>query len=234
MYTTHERVGAAAAGADSKLTLFNMVRMMQDCSQLWLESEPAFTAFLEENNATMMIGARQMEVLRRPEYGERLSIETSIYSFKPRMGFRNTCVRDAAGQLCAQSRCTGIFVSLTTGHPCRIPAEVIEAMTYDPEVEFVLPAGKIALPEGGRALPPIEVRPSDIDYNQHVNNAQYIRMAVDALPQLAAARTLRVEYRQAATLGTTIHPVAHEAGQQTTLAFNSAQGTRLAVLEFAL
>jgi acyl-ACP thioesterase len=50
---------------------------------------------------------------------------------------------------------------------------------------------------------------ADIDYNRHVNNANYIRMAMELLPGDFVVKGMRVEYRVAAKLGDTLTPRVH-------------------------
>ena len=50
---------------------------------------------------------------------------------------------------------------------------------------------------------------ADIDYNKHVNNANYVRMAMELLPEDFVVTGLRVEYRVAAKLGDTLVPTIY-------------------------
>ena len=69
---------------------------------------------------------------------------------------------------------------------------------------------RIILPKGGgEAFAPIKVMRADIDYNRHVNNANYIRMAMELLPEDFEIKELRVEYRVAAKLGDTLTPTMY-------------------------
>ena len=63
---------------------------------------------------------------------------------------------------------------------------------------------------GGEAFAPIPVMRADIDYNRHVNNANYIRMAMELLPEDFIIKGLRVEYRVAAKLGDSLTPTLFE------------------------
>ena len=47
---------------------------------------------------------------------------------------------------------------------------------------------------------------ADIDYNKHMNNANYVRMAMELLPENFVISGLRVEYRVAAKLGDMLKP----------------------------
>ena len=57
---------------------------------------------------------------------------------------------------------------------------------------------------------PIRILKADIDYNKHVNNANYIRMAMELLPDDFKIDGLRVEYRIAAKLGDVLIPAVYK------------------------
>ena len=66
---------------------------------------------------------------------------------------------------------------------------------------------RIILPKSdGEVLEPIRVLRADIDYNKHMNNANYVRMAMELLPENFVISGLRVEYRVAAKLGDMLKP----------------------------
>ena len=46
-----------------------------------------------------------------------------------------------------------------------------------------------------------------LDTNHHVNNGQYVRMAMDYVQEKFEVRQLRVEYKMQALLGDIIYPV---------------------------
>ena len=53
---------------------------------------------------------------------------------------------------------------------------------------------------------------NDIDYNQHTNNANYVRMALELLPENFVVRSMRVEYKIPAKLGNVLVPEVINAG----------------------
>ncbi len=48
-----------------------------------------------------------------------------------------------------------------------------------------------------------------LDTNHHVNNAQYVEIAREALDTPVDVRRIQVQYKRAAVLGDTIVPVVH-------------------------
>ena len=69
-------------------------------------------------------------------------------------------------------------------------------MTLEPQLEMNYKDRRIILPKTeGEVLHPIKVLRADIDYNKHLNNANYVRMAMELLPENFVVNGLRVEYR---------------------------------------
>ena len=58
-------------------------------------------------------------------------------------------------------------------------------------------------------MEPVTVMRADIDYNRHMNNANYVRIAMELLPEGFEVRDLRVEYRIAAKLGDRLIPTLY-------------------------
>lgn len=190
-----------------RLKLFSAIQLMQDCSEYWKESEPEFRKYLEENEAAQLLVFRQVEILRVPRLYEKLTCSTTVFDCKGANGFRNTIISDEAGNPSYISWSQGAFVSLNNGRLLRVPAEVIEQMLLSPRYEMNYRARKIELPDGNRIpMPPVPVQHNDIDYNQHVNNAQYIRMALEYVPEEFEIASLRVEYKRPVRYGVSLQP----------------------------
>lgn len=177
MYRTHTQLTTNGAGPDGFQSLVSIITMMQDCSLAWLASEPVMAAYLEREHVAMLLASRQLEVCRRAHLGEELTVATSIFAFNRLLGHRNTCIYDADGALVAKSRCVGVFVSRDTGKTVRLPQEVVDSLVYDPEIPVDVSAKKIHVPDvAPDRVEHVRARFSDVDFNGHVNNAQYVRM----------------------------------------------------------
>ncbi len=83
-------------------------------------------------------------------------------------------------------------------------------MALESRLEMNYKDRRIILPkEGGEVLEPVRVLRADIDYNRHMNNANYVRVAMELLPEGFEVRGLRVEYRVAAKLGDVLVPTLY-------------------------
>ena len=211
MYSLNYQVTTSTCDSEGKLKLYSALQMMQDCSEMWIDSEPGVKQYFTEQNMAQLLATRQVEVIRVPDYKEKLTVTTSVYGMKPMFGFRNTFIYDSEGKPCYRTWSMGAFVDKTAGKLKRVDDATIASMTLEPQLEMNYKDRRIILPkEDGTVLDPIRVLRADIDYNKHVNNANYVRMAMELLPEGFMVHGLRVEYRVAARLGDVLIPTIYE------------------------
>ena len=211
MFSLDYKVTTSTCDSEGRLKLFSALQMMQDCSEMWIDSEPAARQFFSDNNMTQLLATRQVEVVRVPCFKEDLTVTTSIYEVLPMYGFRNTFIRDAQGQPCYRTWSMGAFVDLATGRLARLSDDAIASLTLVPKQEMNYRGRRIILPkQDGTVLDPVSVMRADIDYNRHMNNANYVRIAMELLPDGFEVTDMRVEYRIAAKLGDSLTPILYE------------------------
>ena len=91
---------------------------------------------------------------------------------------------------------------------------------------------KISLPEETEVLEAFPVRRYHIDTNEHVNNCQYVQMALEFLPADRQFRQIRVEYKKSAVLGDVIYPKRSREEERTIIELCAENGRPYAVVEF--
>jgi acyl-ACP thioesterase len=207
--------------------------MMQDCSEMWIDSEPGVKEYFVAQNMAQLLASRQVEIIRVPEYKEELTVTTSVYGMKPMFGFRNTYIYDAEGKPCYKTWSMGAFVDKANGKLKRVDDATIASMTLEPQLEMNYGDRRIILPrEGGETQEPHKVLRADIDYNKHMNNANYVRIAMELLPENFEVKCLRVEYRVAAKLGDVLVPVVYNVEGRFIVALSVGDDVS-AIIEFS-
>ena len=213
MYSLKYQVTTSTCDSEGRLKLCSALQMMQDCSEMWIDSEPGVKRYFAEQHMAQLLATRQVEIVRVPEYKEELTVTTSVYGMKPMFGFRNTFIYDAEGKPCYKTWSMGAFVDKSAGKLKRVDDATMASMSLEPQLEMDYKDRRIILPkEDGEVLEPVKVLRADIDYNKHVNNANYVRMAMELLPEGFDVKGLRVEYRVAAKLGDTLVPTLYHTG----------------------
>ena len=93
-----------------------------------------------------------------------------------------------------------------TGKPAKPTPEMLEKYVLEPRMEMEYAPRKIRIPEGLREGEPVTVRAHHLDVNHHVNNGQFVRIAMDSLGSSFQVRQLRAEYKKQVMLGEVLIP----------------------------
>lgn len=206
-YLIERRVGISQTDGEGKLSLCATLDSIIDCIVFEQDSLDVFGNYLRENNLGMFQVHTQVDILRRPVYGEKLGIETIIYDCSGIRGYRNTLVRDEAGQVCIATFSTGAFVNRKTGRPCKLCPEVVASFGNQTKFDMEYLPVKITLPENAEwhSAPPRIALPCYLDLNGHVNSNRYVEFAVELLPADFSYNRVRVEYRRQTKPGEILH-----------------------------
>ena len=197
MFTMHDLVTTSKTGENGQLKLVSAFQLMQDCSELWFDSEPEFEMYMKQNNVTQILASRQVDILRVPSYKEKLTIQTSVYECFGYYGYRNTIITDEKGLPCYAAWSTGVCVNHQTARMSKMDPDVVGHICIDPKYDMEYLDRKIVLPKVEFvSLETVSVFHDDIDYNRHMNNAQYIRIACEYLPSNFVVKRVRVEYKK--------------------------------------
>ena len=232
MYSLKYKVTTSTCDSEGRLKLYSALQMMQDCSEMWIDSEPGVKQYFAEQNMAQLLATRQVEIIRVPEYKEELTVTSTVYDMKPMFGFRNTFIYDAQGNPCYKTWSMGAFVDKVAGKLKRVDQATIDSMNLEPQKEMNYRDRRIILPkQGGDILEPVKVLRADIDYNKHMNNANYVRMAMELLPENMVVRGMRVEYRVAAKLGDILTPTMYQIADGFIVSL-SVNGEVSAIVEF--
>ena len=233
MYSLTYRVTTSTCDSNGRLKLYSALQMMQDCSEMWIDSEPAVRDYFQEQNMTQLLASRQVQVVRVPSFKETLTVTTSVYEVKSMFGFRNTFIYDAQGRPCYKTWSMGAFVDKTTGHLKRADEQLMSTLTLEPRREMVYGVRRSILGQGdGEAMPAVMVMRADIDYNRHMNNANYVRVAMELLPADFLVTGLRVEYRAAARCGDVLVPTVYRPEPDVVVVALAIGETVAAIVEF--
>ena len=231
-------VGAGAVGRDGLLKWSSAVDMMQDCSLFQLERMGEITEYFHHHGVGMYLVSRQADWIRRPSFGETLTVRTVVYRVKSMYGYRNTVLFDERGKMCAQSYAIGAFVDLSTGRPIRMPETLLNRLVLDEEIPMEQLPRKIPIPEqGGEAFEEFRIPKNFEDFNGHVNNARYVELAEEYAHDFSGDR-IRVEYKTPARWNDFVIPVVYrekegEPERRRTVALTGRDGTLYASVEFS-
>ena len=238
IYKVDGRIRYSEVGQDGLLTIPALIDYFQDCSTFQSEDLEIGVAHLKQNHMAWLVNYWQVDILRMPALGDRIRTGTLPYSLKGFMGLRNFFMETEAGEMLVRANSVWSLIDMRRMAPIRIPQEILDKYILGEPLEMEYLPRKIRIPaEGtvpGRAHTPEIVREYHLDTNHHVNNCQYIRIAMGVLPEESRIRRFRIMYQRQAHLGDRITPVSYEIEKDTFLvALNAEDGSPYAVVEFS-
>lgn len=211
MYTFDSRVRYSEIDHTGNMTLPALINYFQDCSTFQSEDIGLGTEVLKAKKKAWILSYWQIVIERLPALGERITAGTFATEFKGLYGNRNFVLDDARGNRLAYANSVWVFMDMEKGRPARPEPEDVLPYGSEPTLEMEYEDRKICLPESLEEKASFPVRKYHIDTNEHVNNCQYVQMALEVLPEETRVRQIRVEYKKSAVLGDVIFPkVARE------------------------
>lgn len=243
MFSFTSKVRYSEVDAHLRLTIPALVDYLQDCSTFHSEAVGRGFDHIARTQRAWLLAGWEIVIDRMPRFGEEISVSTWATGFKGLLASRNFTVCAAGDAGCGQPLVRAdsrwFMFDAAAGKPIRIPEE--ESGPYLPDVEHDAPLDLPRFPrhiraEGpGEAAAPVAVTAAHIDTNHHVNNAQYVSMALGTLPEGTAERVRRldVQYREAAKLGDTVRPHVHEAPDGRIVTLDDGAGAAYAVVHLA-
>lgn len=114
---------------------------------------------------------------------------------------------------------------------------MIEGYELEKKLEMDYASRKIALlgDTGNKTTQEcFRVKKYQIDSNKHMNNVEYVRLAMETLPEKAEIGRLRVEYKKAALYDDEIMAQAVTTGDTHQVIMSGTDGSIYAIVEFVL
>ncbi len=149
----------------------------------------------------------KVKVLRRPAYGEELTVTTWSHSIERCFGNRYFTIEDELGRICVAASSKWVLMDTEKWSIIRVDNELSEKFGSEPD--RTIPIG----PTLDRLKPPAEylseveytVQRRDIDLFGHVHNTNYLDLAYEALPEEVYAQrpfdSVRITYKKEIRLG---------------------------------
>lgn len=238
MYTFNSRIRYSEVDKDATLTIESLIDYFQDCSTFQTEDGIASMEYLREKGMAWVLNSWQIEIHRLPRLCEHVTIGTVPYMLRGPLGFRNFFMDTEEGERLAVANSIWTLVDFNRGVPCKVTPEIIEAYPIEDKFPMEYLDRKIAIPETGErtVAKEIVVREHHLDTNNHVNNGQYIRMAIGKIPEKdTKVCGLRAEYKKQAFLSDVLHPIVimNNMGDNKiyTVSLNDDNGAAVCVVE---
>lgn len=242
MYSFEGRIRYSECDATGRLSPVALINYLQDCSTFQSAGMAPGLPGLAERGLAWALAAWQVEIDELPAFGTRVTTSTWCYAMRRTHALRCFEMTDARGRSLARADSQWLVFDTASGTAARVPDDQRAYVSDEPRLDMAPFERRLDCAAEGLGGEALRVREHHLDTNRHVNNAQYVLLALDALADLGHAvplgegGRLNVQYRRMARLGDPVVPVAHACaggwvvdltdGQGSTWALVRAQGVR--------
>jgi acyl-ACP thioesterase len=192
VFRSHRRVHLGDVDASARLRLAAVARYLQDVA-----TDDADDAGLSDRNGVWVVRSTDLEIAQLPRYHEPVELTTFCSGFGPRWAERRTIVSGARGAL-VETVALWVYVDRERGRPLVLDdhfhtiygdaaggRRVRGRLVHDP-------------PSPDADVRPWQLRASDFDVLDHVNNARSLEAFEDELARCLPGQVptrARIEYR---------------------------------------
>lgn len=232
MYTFDARIRFSEVDSDSKMTLPSLLNYFQDASIFHSEDLGLGVEYLQENHRVWVMSGWQIVVERFPKLCERVKVGTFPYDFKGFLGYRNFVMTTEEGEYLAKANSLWTMLDTETGRPTTPTELSLERYVLGERLEMDYAPRKIAVPQGAVLQETIVVQRHHLDTNHHVNNGQYVDMAMAYLPENFEIRQFRAEYKKQAFLNDVLYPYVVNEEDKCVISLADEEGKPYVIMEF--
>ena len=231
MYTFNSRVRYSEVDSNARLTLDGIINYMQDCTNFQSEDLGVGLEFHKEKNLAWILNSWQIVIDEYPKMGENITIGTQSFGYEKMFGHRNFLITKEDGSRVAIANSLWVLMDLKKNRPRIVTPEIGAVYGKHKPLEMEYAPRKIKMPENVVKGREFVVQESQLDTNHHVNNGQYVRMAMNQI-ELPKVSELRVEYKKQALLGDMIVPFICRQENKTFVSLDDVDGKAYAVVQF--
>ena len=236
MYEYQKRIGFSQCDTTRHFTVTALIDAFQDCSTFQSEDLGVGFDVLEKLDLVWVINYWELEIEKLPRLCDLVTVGTFPYSFKSCFGLRNFYMKDPDGRYLVKANSMWTLIDSKAARPARMPEFVSKAYEVEPRLDMGYNSRKVMIPEGKGVTvcrkEPIRIQDHHLDSNHHVNNGQYVRIAMSELDGESNVAHLRIDYRKQAMLGDVIYPVVYGKANERVVALNDENESPYSVSQY--
>ena len=200
MFSFDTRVRYSECNCKREASLTAILDYLQDCCTFQSEDLHIGIDYLGEMDAFWVLTEWQVDIVRYPVLGERLNIGTIPYEIKGFFGNRNFVITDEEGKVIVKANSVWALLSKSTGRAVKAPEELSKAYSVGEKLTMEYLPRKLPVFPEGELKKKLTVPKWFLDTNHHVNNAKYILLGEEVLPEDFVTGRIWTEYKKAAVL----------------------------------
>ena len=212
-------VGTFNCNANFKLKISSLVEFLQDIAY-WHSVEVGcdYESMLKMGYAWILYKWK-IRVYNFPSAGDTIKIVTWSSGLERKQAVRSFRIMNGSGELIGEALSVWVVLDVNTRTAISVPDEIKNKYTDIPDclLKNELISNPLRLARNEISSDTHIVKPHDIDYNNHMNNAKYIEILTDVLPSdifpsdsSYSYYDLEVIYRKESVLGSELKCICYD------------------------
>ena len=202
-YQERFKIRASEVDFQQKATLPAICDLLQEVAGNHAQKLNFDITDLQEEKLTWVLHRLFIKIERYPDWRETITIETWPSSGDGLRAYRDFLIKDTEDKIIGRCLSYWLMMNIESRRPTRIPKEILEMAPIN--IDHVLTVNKANFAEIQNPDNKIsyEVRKTDLDLNQHVNNVRYVEWALSCLPEKSNIRELDIQFLAESVAGDT-------------------------------
>jgi len=158
---------------------------------------------LQKDELTWVLHRLHVKIDRFPDWRETITVKTWPSSGDGLRAYRDFLIIGENGDTIGRSLSYWLIMDIKSRRPTRIPKKILELAPDD--TDHVLPVSDANFSDLDQAdySQQFDVRKTDLDLNQHVNNVRLIEWTLSCLPDDSAVNQIDIKFMAESVLGDT-------------------------------
>ena len=232
-YEFLSRIRYSEVDQNERLLIDHLADYFQDCTIYHDDSVGMGLGYWHERGAMWVTTSWKILFFDMPHCCDYVKVRTDAINCRGFVGIRNFTLRAAeSGKMLAAAFAKFALLDAKTGQPVRIRPEEGKAYGKNEPIPMEEEKQHIVLPDDAEVKEAITVGIHHLDPNHHVNNVQYIVMAMRYLPEGFVPKMMRFSYHRSALLGDVMIPKIAYRDHEVTGMFLREDGEMYAAFRF--
>ena len=232
MYTFETKIGYSKTGCDLEMTIPAILESFQDAATFESQEGKITMEYLQERNLVWFLSAWQIVINRKPKMNETVKVTTYPYEFKGFLGYRNFVITTIHDEILIKGNSVCTLINTRNMHPQKVNAEIMEGYELEDRLDMDYAPRKIELTSEGVEKQKFKVYSYQIDSNCHMNNVEYVKLAMELIPGDKLIKQVRVEYKNPAYCGDIITSILYLEDKIIKVKLQGDDGRIFAIVEF--
>lgn len=204
MYTFESKVSYSTVDRNGNLPLYGILNLMQDCTNLQSESIGMGIKHMADAKKAWILVSYKIRINEKLKFGDAIRVGTSATSFSSIYGNRKFRIESLDGKKIVEADSLWVLIDMENRRPVRVTEEEKKGYVLEEGINDLKAERKIKFSDKKEKVGEFKVLKTYIDNNGHMNNADYLRVAAEFLPEDFECHNMDIVYNKEALEGETM------------------------------